>query len=66
MPSVVHFRVLPPLLLLTKMSQKDKEVNFLRRQIFLFSVNLKHHLLSLNLTLLDLSALLVPNPKGTA
>lgn len=34
MPSVVHFRVLPPLLLLTKMSQKDKEVNFLRRQIF--------------------------------
>lgn len=66
MPSVVHFRVLPPLLLLTKMSQKDKEVNFLRRQIFLFSVNLKYHLLSLNLTLLDLSALLVPNPKGTA
>lgn len=66
MPSVVHFRVLPPLLLLTKMSQKDKEVNFLRRQIFLFSVNLKYHLLSLNLTLLDLSDLLVPNPKGTA
>lgn len=66
MPSVVHFRVLSPLLLLTKMSQKDKEVNFLSRQIFLFSANLKYHLLCLNLTLLDLSALLVPNPKGTA
>lgn len=66
MPSVVHFRVLPAFLLLTKMSQKYKEINFLRRQIFFFSVNLKYYLLSLNLALLDLGPILVPNPKGTA
>lgn len=48
------------------MSQKDKEIHFLRRQIFFFSVNLKYYLLSLNLALLDLSPILVPNPKGTA
>lgn len=66
MPSVVHFRVLSAFLLLTKLSQKDKEIHFLRRQIFFFSVNLKYYLLSLNLALLDFGPILVPNPKGTA
>lgn len=66
MPSVVHFRVLSAFLLLTKMSQKDKEIHFLRRQILFFSVNLKYYLVSLNLALLDLGPILVPNPKGTA